>query len=296
MAEPIFIVKFERGLADRNRLPLAHVLSVLEEIRQMISSVGRDIQKRHGIMDASGDFGLELLAGRQGIVFKKGSIQAQIAMTRDVQNGMLAADSVLTTVQKLSRAKGPEGAARKIQDPIEHKIVRHLDRIAKIQHSDRTELRLSVKRIDGIASDTMARRSSSAIFGEAAIRSIREVRLPAFANDTMTLYGRLFELKDRNKERDSNRFWGELRLDNGEIWRVQFDNSKTPDATRLFRRQVRVTGRAYYYEAYPPKIVPDEIVPDEERDYEAAFDELYGSAKTQLNADFATLLDEMHGE
>jgi hypothetical protein len=283
MADPVFIVKFERGLAERHRLPLAHVLSVLEEVRQMIASVGKDIQRRQGITDPTGDFGLEILAGRDGIVFKKGSLQAQIAITRDVQNGMIAANSVLSTVKKLSAAKRPEGAALKLEDPVEQKVVRHLDRIARIQSSDKTELRLSVKRANGIDPARRQPERISALFGEAAIRSIREVRLPAFATDMVTLYGRLFELKDRNQEKDSRRFWGELRLDNGDVWRVQFDGSKQDDVAQLFRKQVQVTGRAYYYEAYPPKIVPQEIVPDEERDYEAAFDELYGSAKETGN-------------
>ena len=128
------------------------------------------------------------------------------------------------------------------------------------------------------------------------MQSIKEARLPAFATDKLTLYGRLFQLKDRDQEKDSSRFWGELRLDNGEVWRVQFDASKEKEVRNLFRQQVQVTGRAYYYEAYSPKIVPDEIVPDEERDYEAAFDELYGSARNIFTEDFESLLREMHGE
>jgi hypothetical protein len=298
MAEPIFVVKFERGLADRHRLPLAHVLSVLEEVRQMIASVGRDIQKLHGIENPSGDFGLEILAGRDGLVLKKGSIQAQIAITRDVEHGMLAADSVLSAVQKLSRVRQPQ-AALQLRDPLEHKIVRYLDRIAKIQSVDQTETRFTMKRPapngDGQLKPAHPIRTS-AVFGASAMRSIKEARLPAFATDKVTLYGRLFELKDRNQERDSTRFWGELRLDNGDVWRVQFDSSRQGEAISLFRKQVRITGRAYYFEAYPPKIIPDEIVADEDRDYEAAFDELYGSEKTTLTGDFDSLLREMHGE
>jgi hypothetical protein len=295
MADPIFIVKFERGLADRHRLPLTHVLSVLDEVRQMIASVGKDLQRRDGIPDPTGDFGLELLAGRDGVVFKKGSLQARIAFTRDVERGMLAADSVLNTVQKLSRTRTPESATLNISDPLEHKIVRYLERIGRAQKNDRTELRFAIKKTNGIE-PTKRTRPQSAVFGEAAIRSIKQVTLPAFASDSVTLFGRLFELKDRNQERDGKRFWGELRLDNGEVWRVQFDSSKQQDVAQFFRKQVQVIGRAFYYEAYPPKIVPDEITVDEERDYEAAFDELYGISKTTLNSDFETLLKEMHGE
>jgi hypothetical protein len=293
MTDPVFIVKFERGLADRHRLPLAHVISVLEEVRQMIVSVGQDVQERRGVSQPTGDFGLELLAGRSGVVFKKGSVQAQVAITRDIDNGMLAADSVLSTVQKLSRMRGPQ-IDLKFQDPVEQKIVRYLNRIASIQSIDRTELRLSLRRNGG--SPDGRPKQTSAVFGEAAIQMVKAARLPAFATDNVTLYGRLFQLKDRNQEQDSDRVWGELRLDNGEIWRVQFDSSKLAAIMPLFRKQVEISGRAYYYEAYPPKIIPGNVRLDEERDYEAAFDELYGSAKAQLGTDFDHLLKEMHGE
>jgi hypothetical protein len=294
MADPIFIVKFEHGLADRHRLPLAHVLSVLEEVRQMIVSVGRDIQRRHGIPEPTGDFGLELLAGRDGIVFKKGSVQAQVAITRDISNGIFAADSVLDTVHKLGRMRGPQIDLR-LQDPVEQKIVRHLNRIASIQSSDKTELRLSLRHSNG--TDRAKRpKQTSAVFGEAAIQMVKAAKLPAFTTDNLALYGRLFELRDRNQEQDSDRVWGELRLDNGEIWRVRFDSSRLNEIIPLFRKQVEIIGRAYYYEAYPPKIVLDKIRVDEDRDYEAAFDELFGSAKEQLGSDFDRLLKEMHGE
>jgi len=36
-SETIFTVKLEKGLAERKRLPLAHVISVLDELRQLIA-------------------------------------------------------------------------------------------------------------------------------------------------------------------------------------------------------------------------------------------------------------------
>ncbi|MEP7365109.1 MAG: hypothetical protein ABI972_17790 [Acidobacteriota bacterium] len=295
MADPIFVVKFERGLADRHRLPLSHVLSVLEEVRQMIASVGKDIQKRSGVQNASGDFGLEVLAGRDGLVFRKGSIQAQIAITRDIANGLMAADSVLNTVQKLSRAGASQSASVRFTDPLEHKIVRHLDRIAKIQQPDKTETRFTMKRPQQQDFPKRPLRSS-AVLGEAAVKTIRATLTPAFSTDNLTLYGRLFELKDRNQEQDSNKFWGELRIDSGEKWRVQFSADLEAKASSLFRKQVRIDGRAFYYEAHTPKIVVKSIDADENRDYEAAFDELFGASKEHFNASFEQLLREMHGE
>jgi hypothetical protein len=295
MADPVFIVKFERGLADRHRLPLGDVISVLDEVRQMIMAVGRDFQKQRGDAEPTGDFGLELIAGRDGIVFRRGSVQAQVAITRDIQTGLQAATSVLQTVQKLGRV-GARGSNLKLDDPIEQKIVRHLGKIATIQDRDKTELRLMIKpaRSEGI----VPQKTASALFGMTALQAVASARAPEFSTENVTLYGRLFELKDRNQEFDSGRFWGELRLDNGDVWRVQFDSTHHATVTNLFRKQVQITGRAFYYGVYPPKIIPapDGISVDEERDYEAAFDELYGSARETLGGDFDDLLKEMHGE
>ena len=39
-SDPIFSVKLKHGLADRHRLPLEHVLTVLSEVRQMFIDAG----------------------------------------------------------------------------------------------------------------------------------------------------------------------------------------------------------------------------------------------------------------
>jgi hypothetical protein len=298
MDDPVFIVKFEKGLADRHRLPLSHVIAVLEEVQKMMCSVGREIQRMHGVQEPKGDFGLEVIADGVGRVFRKGSLQAPIAMTRDIGNAMQTANSVLATVQKLTKAAGA-GQQSGFADPVERKIVSHLDQIARIQKPDKTELRFIVQQSTNGDGATGKKRPgrSSAVFGDLAIKTIRAARVPVMTADNVTLYGRLFELKDKNQEKDSPTFWGELRTDNGETWRVQFDASRTEEAARLFKKQVSIVGRVHYYRAFPPKIVVKAIAEDEERDYEAAFDELFGSGKEYLGgSDFATLLREMHGE
>ena len=57
---PIFHIRFTEGLATRNRLPLDHVIRVLTEIKGMLESVGKQIQRQRGVENPSGDFGLEL--------------------------------------------------------------------------------------------------------------------------------------------------------------------------------------------------------------------------------------------
>ena len=99
---PVFTIKLQKGLADRQRLPLADVIAVLEEVRQMIADMGREIQRDRGIEKPTGDFGLELLAGPRGILFKSGSVQAHVAITSNIDTGILAAQRVVTTVDSLS--------------------------------------------------------------------------------------------------------------------------------------------------------------------------------------------------
>src|SRR5688572_28978798 len=94
---PVFTIRFTDGLATRNRLPLDHVIRVLTEIKGMIESVGKQIQRERGVESPSGDFGLELIGG-----FQKGSVKAALAITRDVEAGSLAAGQVLDTVTRLS--------------------------------------------------------------------------------------------------------------------------------------------------------------------------------------------------
>ena len=80
---PVFTIKLQKGLAERQRLPLADVISVLEEVRQMIADVGREIQRDLGIEKPTGDFGLELLAGAQGIVLEAQLIDQTKAKDRE---------------------------------------------------------------------------------------------------------------------------------------------------------------------------------------------------------------------
>jgi hypothetical protein len=104
----------------------------------------------------------------------------------------------------------------------------------------------------------------------------------------------LVELLDRDpSEEDGKGFWGELRKDDGEAWRIQFKPSDVDEVTRLFRKQVMVTGKAIYYRVATHKLVAESIAADIERDYEAAFDELNGCYKDAFSPE---LLRAVRGE
>src|SRR6185437_7159949 len=71
---PTFSIVFKKGKANQNRLPLGHVLSTLREIEAMIREVGQRVQQANGTEAPDGDFGIELLANKDGVAFKKGSV------------------------------------------------------------------------------------------------------------------------------------------------------------------------------------------------------------------------------
>lgn len=287
--DPILTVKLSGGLADRNRLPLAHVLRVLDEVREMMVDVGRDIQRQHGFSKPTGDFGLEIVADAKGLVFGKGSVEAPIAITSDVRNGILAAREILQTVHRLST---DQLAAPTMPDGFNPKIVRRLNRLAKIQETDKTQLQVII-----IDHTRKKAKPVDATFGATAIAAARALEAPEFEAEAITLYGKLYQLRDRVDDDDEGKgFWGELRRENGELWRVQFKPEFESKAAPLFRKQVIVTGRAVYFRVRTPKIVVTDIDMDRERDYESAFDDLFGCNRDLYNADLPALLKELHGE
>ena len=250
----------------------------------MISEAGREIEKDMGIDRPTGDFGLELVAGNSGIVFRKGSVQAHIAITEHVKIGGAAAERIIHTVEMLS-SKKPLAAATQT----DRNIIRRLNRIAKIQKADRTELQIVVRR--------PRHKPAEAIFGEAAIAAAWTLQAPVMEVEDLTVYGKLYELRDTDPEDEGKKgFWGELRRENGEIWRIQFKASDVDKAVPLFRKQVSVTGTAKYYRIAAPKLIAQEMGVEKERDYESAFDELFGSDKDIYGDDLDSVTREMKGE
>jgi hypothetical protein len=267
--DPVITVKLRKGLADRNRLPLGHFLAVLEEFRQMLSAVGRRLQGERGVQLPAGDFGLEIIANPEGIAVHPGSVWSPLAITSNAGIGVLAAQEVIRTLNALEQDDGILEPGR----ALDRELIRRVARVARIQKADKLELEVSIQR-PGFAEPL------TATFGTAGIASIRALQTPTFEVEGMSLYGKLVELLDRDpSDEDGKGFWGELRRENGDSWRVQFRTTDVDNGTRLFRKQVVVTGRAVYYRVATPKLVAGSIDADAERDYEAAFDELVGCYK-----------------
>ena len=278
--DAIVTIKLQKGLADRMRLPLADVLGVLEEFRLMVAEAGRKIQRERGMANATGDFGLELVAGETGKLFKPGSVQAPLAITNNTSIGILAVQEVVNALNALEADEGVPEPNRQY----DRLMLRRISRVARIQNRDRVELHISLNRPGIVTPQT-------ATFGTSGIASLTALQTPTLEVQGMSVYGKLVELIDHDEsEEDGKGFWGELRRDNGESWRVQFKSSDSEHITNMFRKQVVVTGRAVYYNVTRPKIVADSITLDTDRDYEAAYDEMFGSYKNVFNADLNTLI------
>lgn len=297
-SDTIFSISLEKGLADRHRLPIGQVISVLNGVRQMLIDAGRELQKQRGVGYSHNlDFGLELVADEHGHAFTKGSLRAKIAITSNVELGIEAAGRVLQTVRELNAP--PKKPIKRIgvsQDSVQSGIVNHLDRMAfihdrsKVQAKFRVIVPRALKPKDSASKNTV-------VFGAPAIRRLAALREPVFSEENVTLYGKLVELKDRSQMDDTHgKFWGELRRDNGERWRIQFDDDCEATAVPLFRQQVCVYGTAHYFQTRTPKLIASGVDPDATRDYVAAFDGLFGANKDKYNADLPTLLARRYGE
>ncbi len=284
--DPVITVRLTKGLAERNRLPLADVLSVLEELRQMFAIVGRRVQRARGMASPTGDFGLEVIAGDGTSIFKKGSVEMPIVMTQNIATGLVAAQEVLSTFGALETDAGVPEPNRNL----DQSLMRRISRIARVQRRDRTELEIRVEHREFTAPIQVT-------FGHSGIETLKALQVPTFQVEGVSLFGKLVQLVDYDPEDDQNKgFWGELILGEGDKWRVQFKPQDADSVTPLFRKQVQVIGKAVYYRVQTPKIVAESIVLDPDRDYETAFDEIFGSYKNVFNADFDTLMKRNNEE
>jgi len=289
---PVFTVRFTDGLATRNRLPLDHVIRVLQEIKGMIESVGKRIQRERGAEAPTGDFGLELIGG-----FQKGSVKAALAITRDVAAGVLAAGQVLETVTQLNATPHPSRAHTKrvarlqsgvVRGDYDPRVVTRLGNISKVQEIDKTRVEMRLVQTGGA-------KPLKAVFDQQTTEVINRLREPNFAVEEITVYGKLRGLRDRSDEGNESKrtFFGELVGDDGIDWRIEFKPRDEDKARQLFRKQVCVTGNATYYKAINPKLDVTDIEADEERDYDAAFDELYGASPELGKTDLKTLVRQL---
>jgi len=283
--EPLFEVVLSGGLADRHRLPLAHVISVLQRLQEAIREVGKVVQRERGIEQPTGDFGIDILATTEGIIFTKGSMRSTAAITKDLINGKEAIRRVMSTARHLE-AKRPASIGVGAQV-----IVPKLAQIADIQKQDRTKLLMTL---------TVPRRKlpEVATFGEQGIHTVEAIAADETTEQGLTIYGRLRQLLDRSpSEEGGKHFWGELVRDNKEIWRVRFATKDQDEVVKLFRKRVVIEGDVTYFRIANPKIEVRHIDRDPERDYDTAFDELYGcDADIYGNENFESLISEMRGD
>jgi hypothetical protein len=281
--DPIITITLKKGLADRHRVPLGDVLSVLDELRLMIAEVGRRLQRERGVVNPSGDFGLEMIATDGPSLFRKGSVQMPIAITVNAETGILATQEVLRTFAKLESDNGvPEP-----NSPIDRSILRRISRVASVQRRDHMELELGIHR-PGFAEPFKA------TFGRSGMDTLKAIQTKTFQVEGMTVYGKLIQLIDHDlNDGVGNAVWGELIRSDGESWRVQFKADQIEAITPLFARQVQITGTAVYYRVATPKIIVNSIVHDAERDLENAFDESFGSYKGAFDCDLNTLVKRM---
>jgi hypothetical protein len=283
--ETTFKVSLSKGMATRYRLPLPHVIKVLTELYDAVRDAGRAVQRERGSQIADGDFGIELLATGEGIVFQKGSVTAEAAITRDVHNGAEAVRRVMHTMSTLER-KRPASIGQG-----EENTVRRLSLIADIQKKDRVELSL-------VLNTPQRKNPETALFGDAGIATTDKISASEATVEDMTLYGRLRELRDKSqRESGGKSFWGELLTDDEQVWRLHFKSKDEKYIVPLFRKRVVVNGDAIYYKAFTPRLDVSEIKPQKTRDYEAAFKALYGIDKDVYGKeDFDALIAEMRGD
>jgi hypothetical protein len=282
---PEFTITLSKGMATRHRLLLDHVIDVLREFKAMVKDVGIAIQRENGVQYPTGDFGIELLATASGKVFRRGSIDATAAITLDVANGLKAVDTIITTANAIEKKKEIP-----LEDAKGRRIVRGLMKISDVQKMDKTEF--EIKRVAPNAG------KKSAKVTERGVQQLQALESDAVRVDGVTVFGKLLELRDRSQSEEmGDRFWGELRGDNDEVWRVQFDSKRDADkATRLFTKQVEVYGDATYFKAKSPRLVARKFKEDARRNYVAAFDELEGSDKDLYGTEsLEDLIDESRG-
>jgi hypothetical protein len=256
--ELIFSIVFKKGMAEKNRLPLNHVISTLREIDSMIREVGRKVQREAGVETPDGDFGIELLAGATGLAFQKGSVKTASAITKDVANGTETLTRMIRTTDVIERKRAPS------IDDYGAPVVRGLAAISNIQEKDKTELHIQLAKQGRITDHTK--------FSEKGIRAIRKMSVAEFAIESLTLYGKLRGLTDRSKTEEEDDIWGELLEDNGNRWRIKFHPSDLGKAQELFTKQVEVFGDATYFKTKFPRMDVKTISEDKHRNYVAAFD------------------------
>lgn len=256
-------IALKKGVAAHNRIPLDHMITTLRAIQTMIREVGRKIQRDAG-EEPTGDFGIDLVAGKAGVAFRKGSLYTATEATKNTGMAIQTFQTIVNTTNLLQKNTGRQPLA--FSDYGEE-VLRRLPKIAEIQEKDKIELHLAVREGRQIL--------GTSIFGTRGVETLKSLESAEFRVEAVTLFGKLRELKDMSpSEKESDHFWGELLEDNGHYWRVLFDNSDQAKVLSLFRKQVWIAGDATYYKTKAPRLEAREIDGEPLPDYLGAFDQL----------------------
>jgi hypothetical protein len=257
----VFSIIFKKGLAETNRLPLNHVIETLQEIDRMIRDVGREIQRNAGVENPDGDFGIELLAGRAGLAFRKGSVATNAMPTRNIEYGIEAIAALIQTTDTIEREKSPSFSE------YGERILHRFPKITAIQEQDHTELHLAlIQDHHPVAKTKLSKKG---------IETLRGMQTPELDVEGITLFGRLRQLRDSGKNEDNTEFfWGELLDDAGRVWRIKFQDSDQDRVQKLFRKQVYIIGDVRYFRTKTPRVEARDFDADPLPDYTAVFDEL----------------------
>jgi hypothetical protein len=260
-------------------------MAVLREFQELVREVGKTLQRACGREKPDGDFGIDLLATATGDVFRGGSITATGALTRNVAEGDIVMSQIICTADALER-KRPVS----FDDHMQVRIVKGLAKIGEIQRQDHTEFSVAFKQ--------PGHRKKIATLTESGVQALETMESELVHVEGVTIYGKLFDLRDRSKTDDLGPYiWGELRTDGGDVWRVRFDSRKAKEITGLFTKQVQLSGNAIYSKTRNPQLHVENFVEDEPKNYVAAFDELEGAdADLYGSENLEHLMREVRGE
>lgn len=280
----VFTITLSGGLANRNRLPIDQVVRTLQEFQDMVREVGKRIQRDAGVENATGDFGLEIVAGPTGAAFQKGSVKATTVATIDVANAAKTFAAIIRRAQEYARKPLTD------DDPQSSIIARRMLTMAKLQAPARSLVAFTLR--GGAA------KVQKASLNERVFLHLQKASKKLMTIEALQLYGRLRQLNDRSKtENTDGHFWGQLVTDTGEVWRLRFTADMLSRVVPLFMRQIVVNGDATYFgPAKNPRLAVRFVDKDPERRYVEAFDALretgdkiFGDATTE------ELLAELYG-
>ncbi len=276
-------VVFHKGMADTHRLPIDQVIRTLQELQDLVREIGKRVQLQNGVDEPDGDFGLQLLGGRTGLLLKRGSLRAEAVATRDVVNARKTFAQITGNI--LGYTKKPI-QSESFEDSL---VARRLLRISDLQKDTKTQISIILK---GTGTPRIR-----ATLGPKTWPNLKAAALPNMRVDGITAYGKLRQINDRSKTDDRpDHFWGELIGDGHEIWRLRFQADRLPAVLPLFGKQVRVEGEAVYFGYRHPRITVRHIEKDEDRDYVAALHAMRtGAFKIFSEATTEELLAELHG-